>query len=83
MSKPTIYNSKGPKKASSTKTIKLGDQEHIVMSPQELMQFKREFDVLKRKVQQLENELSTIRNSVRRINNTPAPKPPSNPWGTQ
>lgn len=61
----------------STKTIKLGKQEHIVMSPQELAQMRRDVEQMKRTIQQLQLEVSTLRNAVRQQANRPTPPSPS------
>lgn len=82
INKSSIYNSKQtrPGIQTSTKTITMGDREHVVFSPQEFQRHQRELVQLKRQMQQLQNEITSLRNQVRTLANKPAPTYQS-PWG--
>lgn len=74
--KKTMYQIKAkPKKP--TVTVKLGQQEHAVVSPQQMQQQQRDMEQMKREIQQLQQELSTLRNAVRQLANKPPPSAPS------
>lgn len=86
--KKTIYGSKprhsGSAPKASVKTITMGKDDHVVMSPQEFAQFRQEFSRMQQTVHALENELrqvkSTLRSQQNEITQLRNHRPNNAPW---